>query len=134
MKKLDYQKNYIYVNKENGNAGHEILLPDNADLYVWAKCAQENYDKWKDSNNQKLIDEEIINTLATIPQTLDSESKIDITTLNIQFSDNVYSFANLMKDSNITLFNNVDLINKDYLLNQVDNNNDNIEDATIIEE
>lgn len=132
MKKLDYQKGYIYVNKENGNAGHEILLPDNADLYVWAKCTQENYNKWKDSNNQKLIDKEIINTLATIPQTLDTETEIDITTLNIQFSDNIYSFANLMKDSNVTLFNNIDLMNKDYLLNQVNSNNNDIEDATII--
>ena len=133
MKKLDYQKDYIYVNKENGNAGHEILLPDNADLYVWAKCTQENYNKWKDSNNQKIIDEEIVNILVTIPQILNAENKIDITTLNIQFSDNVYSFANLMKDSNITLFNNVDLIGKDYLLNQVNSNNNDIENATIIE-
>lgn len=134
MKKLESKEHYIYVNRENGGAGNIIIMPDTADEYVWVECLRENYNKWKDSNNQQLINEEITNALATVPQTLDSESKIDITTLNIQFSDNVYSFANLMKDSNITLFNNVDLINKDYLLNQVDNNNDNIEDATIIEE
>ena len=45
MKKLDYQKGYIYVNRETGSAGHEIVAPDSADLYIWVKCTQDNYNK-----------------------------------------------------------------------------------------
>lgn len=121
MKKLNYQKDYIYVNKENGNAGHEILLPDNADLYVWAKCTQENYNKWKDSNNQNLINQQIINTIAQIPIiTNDDDSKlsIDIKSLDIKFDDTVYTFKQLMNDSGVTLFNDVDLLYKEYLIEE----------------
>lgn len=123
MKKLEYNKGYIYVNKLNGSAGHEILLPDNADLYVWAKCSQSDYDKWFDKSNQKLIEEEIISTLAITPILLDENGNniTNIENLNINFSDNVYSFSNLMKDNNINLFRNVDLLNKEHLLNK--NNN-----------
>lgn len=119
MKKLNYQKDYIYVNKENGNAGHEILLPDNADLYVWAKCAQENYNKWKDSNNQNLINQQIINTIAQIPIITNNDGSklpIDIKSLNIKFDDTVYTFKQLMNDSGVTLFNDIDLFHKEYLI------------------
>ena len=121
MKKLNYQKDYIYVNKENGNAGHEILLPDNADLYVWAKCTQENYNRWKDSNNQNLINQQIINTIAQIPIiTNDDGSKpsINIKSLDVKFDDTVYTFKQLMNDSGVTLFNDVDLLYKEYLIEE----------------
>lgn len=121
MKKLNYQKDYIYVNKENGNAGHEILLPDNADLYVWAKCTQENYNKWKDSNNQNLINQQIINTIAQIPIITNADGSklpIDIKSLNVKFDDTVYTFKQLMNDSGVTLFNDVDLLYKEYLIEE----------------
>lgn len=119
MKKLDYQKGYIYVNRETGSAGHEIVAPDSADLYVWVKCTQDNYNKWKDKNNQNLINQQIINTISQIPIiTNDDGSKlsIDIKSLDVKFDDTVYTFKQLMNDSGVTLFNDIDLFNKEYLI------------------
>lgn len=119
MKKLKYQKGYIYVNRETGSAGHEIVAPDSADLYVWVKCTQDNYNKWKDKNNQNLINQQIINTIAQIPtmtNTDGSEISIDIKSLNVKFDDTVYTFKQLMNDSGITLFNDADLFHKEHLI------------------
>ena len=119
MKKLDYQKGYIYVNRETGSAGHEIVAPDSADLYVWVKCTQDNYNKWKDKNNQNLIDKQIINAIAQVPTIIDadgSELSIDIKSLDVKFDDTVYTFKQLMNDSRVTLFNDADLFHKEYLI------------------
>lgn len=121
MKKLNYIKGYIYVNRETGGAGHEIVAPDSADLYVWVKCTQDNYNKWINENNQNLINQQIINTISqtpTITDVDDSTIPINITKLNVNFDDTVYTFKQLMNDSGVTLFNDVDLLYKEYLIEE----------------
>lgn len=121
MIKLESKNNYIYVNRLNGNFGNTIIMPDTADPYVWVECTLESYKKWRDFNNQQKIDEQIINVITQTPQVIDSTGKvvpINITKLNIVFDSTVYSFSQLMKDNGAAVYNNVDLLNKEYLINR----------------
>lgn len=121
MIKLESKNNYIYVNRLNGNFGNTIIMPDTADPYVWVECTLESYKKWRDFNNQQKIDEQIINVITQTPQVIDSTGKvvpINITKLNIIFDNTIYSFAQLMKDNGAAVYNNVDLLNKEYLINR----------------
>lgn len=122
MIKLESKDNYIYVNRLNGNFGNTIIMPDTADPYVWVECTLESYKKWRDTNNQQKIDEQIVNIIAQTPQVIDSTGKIipvNITELNVDFDDTVYSFAQLMKDNGAIIYNNVDLLNKEYLTKRI---------------
>lgn len=44
---------------------------------------------------------------------------INITELNVDFDNTVYSFAQLMKDNGAAIYNNVDLFNKEYLTKRI---------------
>lgn len=122
MIKLESKDNYIYINRLNGNFGNTIIMPDTADPYVWVECTLESYKKWRDINNQQNIDEQIVNVIAQTPQVIDSTGKImpiNITELNVDFDDTVYNFAQLMKDNGAAIYNNVDLLNKEYLTKRI---------------
>lgn len=122
MIKLESKDNYIYVNRLNGNFGNTIIMPDTADPYVWVECTLESYKKWKDANNQQKIDEQIVNAITQTPQVIDATGKIipiNITELNVDFDDTVYSFTQLMKDNGAAIYNNVDLLNKEYLTKRI---------------
>lgn len=122
MIKLESKDNYIYVNRLNGNFGNTIIMPDTADPYVWVECTLESYKKWRDTNNQQKIDEQIVNVITQTPQVIDSTGKIipiNITELNVNFDDAIYTFAQLMKDNGAAIYNNVDLLNKEYLTKRI---------------
>lgn len=126
MIKLKVKEGNVFVNRLTGSIGHEIVMPDTGDPYVWVECNNEDYQKWKNEDNQKLINEEILNAAAQVPQILDEEGnpiEVQIDTLDVQFSDNVYTFAQLMKDNGAQIWENVDLINKQYLANNINRAN-----------
>lgn len=119
MKIFKCNQDQILINRETGGAGNKVYAPDSCDDYIWVAINRKDYDKWKDKNNQNLINRQIINAIAQAPTIIDSDGSelpINIESLNIKFDDTVYTFKQLMNDSGVTLFNDADLFHKEYLI------------------
>lgn len=123
MKIFECDLDHILVNRETGGAGSKVYTPDTTDDYLWVEVSREEYNKWRDKDNQKQIEESIkeqlkqaatveIATLSNEGDTQIQYQDIDPNKVDITLPDTVYTFADLMSTVPTTLFNNADL-NKD---------------------
>ena len=59
MKIFECDLDHILVNRETGGAGSKVYTPDTTDDYLWVEVSREEYNKWKNKDNQQRIEESI---------------------------------------------------------------------------